>query len=79
MPKLKRGIYRHYKGKHYWVFGVAILSGTEDATRPIHFALYRPMYGKRMLTVRPLEEFLEPVRMPGSKRMAPRFTFIRRK
>lgn len=59
---LKPGLYRHYKGKHYEVIGVAKHSETNE-----NMVVYRPLYGERGLWVRPLKMFEET--MPnGTKR-----------
>lgn len=51
---LKPGLYRHYKGKHYEVIGVAKHSETLET-----LVVYRPLYGEQGLWVRPLEMFIE--------------------
>ncbi len=51
---LKAGLYRHYKGKHYEVIGVAKHSESNES-----LVVYRPLYGERGLWVRPLKMFEE--------------------
>lgn len=48
------GIYRHYKGQHYEVMGVAIHSETEEEQ-----VVYRALYGDYRLFVRPKTMFIE--------------------
>ncbi len=61
-PKIKSGIYEHFKGKRYKVLGVAKHSE----------ALYDNELAK--LWVRPLSMFLEEVEAGGQR--VPRFKFI---
>lgn len=61
---LENGLYRHYKGKHYEVIGVAKHSETGES-----LVVYRPLYGARGLWVRPLAMFDETL-PDGSKRFA---------
>ncbi len=56
MVEVKGGRYRHYKGREYLVLGVARHSETEE-----ELVVYRPLYGKGELWVRPLEMFMEKV------------------
>ena len=58
MAKVKCGRYRHYKGREYQVLGVARHSETEE-----ELVVYRPLYGKGELWVRPLEMFMDKVEM----------------
>lgn len=77
MEKIKPGVYRHYKGKEYDVYGEVILSGTEDSEQ-IWFVVYRPRYGERRLTSRLKTEFTENVSTGGvSVSSIPRFVFVR--
>ena len=64
----KAGIYQHYKGSFYLLENVARHSETEEL-----FAVYRPMYGKRDLWIRPLEMFIEKVKYDGN--LIPRFSY----
>lgn len=57
---LKKGIYQHYKGKRYRVLGVAHHSETLE-----ELVVYRALYGKRLLWVRPLQMFLGEVEVDG--------------
>lgn len=50
------GVYRHFKGKLYYVEGVARHSETGE-----RLVVYRALYGERELYVRPLSMFLSPV------------------
>ncbi|MFD2191084.1 DUF1653 domain-containing protein [Pistricoccus aurantiacus] len=60
------GIYRHYKGQHYEVLGVAHHSETEEP-----LVVYRALYGDYGLWTRPLAMFCETVSRDGESR--PRF------
>jgi hypothetical protein len=67
--QLKTGRYKHYKGKHYEVIGVAKHSETEEA-----LVVYRSLCGESNLWVRPLAMFNEQVELNGEQ--VPRFTAI---
>lgn len=69
MTHPKPGEYEHYKGKRYAVLGVARHSETLE-----ELVVYRAMYGKHGLWVRPLGMLLEPVEVQGS--LVPRFRYV---
>lgn len=69
--KLKLGKYRHFKGKKYEVVGVAKHSETLE-----EIVVYRALYGKKQIWVRPLKMFLEKVEIDGKK--VPRFKYERK-
>ncbi|OUS24845.1 hypothetical protein A9Q99_23205 [Gammaproteobacteria bacterium 45_16_T64] len=66
----KPGIYTHYKGNEYEVIDVATHSETEERV-----VVYRTLYGKFDLWVRPLEMFTEQVTV--NERLVPRFCWTR--
>jgi cyclomaltodextrinase / maltogenic alpha-amylase / neopullulanase len=67
---LKLGKYRHYKGNEYQVIGLANHSETlED------LVVYKALYGKGQMWVRPLKMFEEKVVVDGKE--VPRFEFIK--
>jgi len=66
--EIKPGIYRHYKGGHYFVLGMATHSETEES-----FVLYADSYGRHW--VRPLKMFTEDVDVDGQRQ--PRFAWHR--
>ena len=66
LPTLAPGRYRHYKGRHYDVIGVARHSETLE---PV--VVYRPLYGEGALWVRPHAMFVETVDVDGLE--VPRF------
>ena len=59
-PTIPTGRYRHYKGQHYIVLGVARHSETEE-----ELVVYRLDYGDRSLWVRPRAMFEEIVTTAG--------------
>lgn len=67
---LKTGIYRHYKGQLYQVFGIATHSETEEK-----MVVYQCLYGNYDLWVRPLIMFTETITLENSE-IKPRFEFI---
>jgi len=73
--EIPSGVYRHYKGKEYDIYGVVILAGTEDATEPVYQVIYRPKYGAKLATSRELNEFLGMVSINGTS--CSRFLFVR--
>ncbi len=70
---VKRGIYRHYKGKRYAVLGTAHHSETLQEL-VVYRALYRTEFGRNSLWVRPREMFLGLVKIEG--RRIPRFRYV---
>jgi len=57
MNELKiNGIYRHFKGDYYLVEDVAVCSETKK-----EYVVYRSLYGKCGLWIRPKEMFLSEV------------------
>ena len=67
---LQTGLYRHYKGREYRVFGLARHSETEE-----EMVVYQALYGDFGLWVRPLAMFLETVEVDGET--LPRFALLR--
>ena len=67
--EIKPGKYRHYKGKDYEVFDVAIHSEDESV-----YVVYRPLYGDRTLWIRPFDMFVEEVEVDGIAQ--PRFAYV---
>lgn len=66
---LKPGIYRHYKGNHYQVIGIASHSETHEP-----LALYQKLYGDYGLWVSPLAMFMETITLDGKTQ--PRFEYL---
>lgn len=63
---IQPGLYRHYKGASYRVFGVARHSESEEP-----LVVYQALYGEHGLWARPLAMFTEQVEVDG--RLQPRF------
>ncbi len=75
-PKLKKGIYRHFKNKKlYDVQNVAKHSETEK-----WMVIYKPLYKSDFadLCIRPYEMFFENAKSPETGEMVLRFQYIRR-
>jgi len=68
--QLQPGLYRHYKGPEYRVYGVARHSESEEEV-----VFYQALYGEFGLWVRPLSMFLESVEVDGER--VPRFALVR--
>jgi hypothetical protein len=64
--------YRHYKGKDYQVIGCAKHSETGE-----EFVVYRALYGKRGLWIRPKAMFLDTVTVDGKP--VPRFKRLQKR
>lgn len=74
---IRKGIYRHYKGKEYEVFGLAQHSETLE-----QLVVYKPLYDVtgdsfEEFWVRPISMFEEEVLIEGKS--VPRFTFLSEK
>ena len=67
---IKPGIYTHYKGSEYEVIDIATHSETEEK-----LVVYRTLYGKFDLWVRPLAMFTELVLVDNQQ--IPRFRWTR--
>lgn len=67
---LKSGLYRHYKGKDYFVFQVAIHSENDEP-----YVVYRYLYDDYGWSVRPLDLFMDTVEIAGET--IPRFRLVR--
>ena len=68
---LKLGLYTHYKGMLYEVMGITLHSETLE-----ELVLYRALYGKYGMWVRPLKMFCEDVTIDG--KTMPRFKYVGR-
>lgn len=66
---IQPGIYEHYKGQKYRVYEVATHSETQEKV-----VVYRCLYGKHDMWVRPLSMFVEAVEIDGVS--VPRFVLI---
>lgn len=66
MKNLKKGKYRHYKGKEYEVIDIVRHSETLE-----ELVLYKQLYGDGGLWVRPKAMFFEQIELNGQK--MPRF------
>lgn len=69
--KIKKGIYRHFKGRDYLVLGEALHSETQEI-----LVIYVPLYGEFRLVVRPKAMFLEGVDKPEYNYKGSRFRYI---
>lgn len=72
MSEVKKGKYRHFKGKEYEVVDIARHSETLEEV-VIYKALYEGDYPYGSLWVRPLKMFLETVTHEGKQ--VPRFRY----
>lgn len=67
--KIKLGKYKHYKGKEYKVLGTAKHSETLEK-----FVVYKALYGKNQLWVRPEKIFFDKIKFNNKKIL--RFKYI---
>lgn len=70
MIKIEPGIYEHFKGQRYEVFGIARHSETEEV-----FVSYRKLYDDYSCWVRPVQMFVGNVERDGYA--GPRFRRVR--
>ena len=76
-PKLKKGIYQHYKNKKFYeAQNVARHTETEE-----WMVIYKPIYKSDFadLDVRPYKMFFEKVKDLETEKLVPRFVYIRAK
>lgn len=66
---IKTGVYQHFKGNHYYVFGTAKHSENEEV-----MVVYAPNEKRRDLWVRPISMFTELVNTEAGE--VQRFTFV---
>lgn len=62
MNEIKLGKYRHYKGKEYQLLSVAKHSETLE-----EYVVYKALYGKCDLWIRPKNMFFEEIIVEGKK------------
>ena len=74
MNDIQKGLYEHYKGKHYEVLDVARHSETLEPM-VVYKALYKGDFPEGSLWVRPLSMFKEDVLVNGKH--VPRFRYLR--
>ena len=67
--EIKPGKYRHFKGNHYEVIGIAHHSETME-----DLVVYRALYGEQGLWVRPAAMWTETVDRDGYH--GPRFQYV---
>ena len=67
--ELKKGNYRHFKGKEYELLEIATHSETLE-----QMVVYRALYGERGIWVRPASMWSETVEKDGYS--GPRFQYI---
>jgi hypothetical protein len=70
LPEFKPGIYQHYKGPLYQAYELCHHSETEEL-----LVVYRCLYGKYDLWVRPYTMFMETIEYEG--KTLPRFNWLR--
>jgi hypothetical protein len=68
---MKLGIYKHFKGNEYEVITIAKDSETQE-----EMVVYRALYGKRDVWVRPLKMFIEKIKKDNYE--GSRFVWMRK-
>ena len=71
--KIKKGVYRNFKGKNYLVLR-EVPDATNGSTEPM--ILYIQLYGNYQEMVRKKSEFLEEVDRPDFNYKGPRFQYV---
>lgn len=59
--ELKRTVYKHFKGGHYFVIGLAINQDFEEQ----YDVIYVPLYGERPMCSRDITAFLGTAKVEG--------------
>lgn len=72
--KVKKGIYRHYKGHKYRIIGIARHSETLEELVVYQGFYNDPKFGKNPICVRPVKLFIDDVKINGKQ--IPRFKFL---
>lgn len=67
---MRPGVYKHWKGKLYYVHGVAISRDREE-----QLVIYHALYGDPVMEYKPVEEFNTD--MSGRGHPGPRYEFVR--
>lgn len=67
--ELQKGVYQHYKGKYYEVLHLAHHAESEEL-----MVVYKTLYDKEGIWVRPYEMFIEDVSLKG--KTVKRFMFV---
>lgn len=67
MVEIKKGKYRHFKGKEYEVLGIVHHSETLEAMVLYKGLFVSPEFGENALWVRPYEMFIEEIERDGKK------------
>ena len=77
-PKIKKGIYVHFKNSKHLYEVVDVCRNTETEEWMV---LYKPLYKSDFakLCVRPYKMFIEKVKDPKTKKLVSRFTYIKTK
>ena len=73
MKEIQKGLYEHFKGKHYEVIDIARHSETLEVM-VVYKALYKGEFSEGSLWVRPLAMFQEKVTVDGKQ--IPRFRYL---
>lgn len=74
VPKIKKGIYQHYKNKKlYEVLGIALHTESEEL-----LVVYKPRYKSEFsIFARPHKMFIEKTKDPETGKLVSRFKYIK--